>query len=204
MSFDNWRKYDDLHLDPVLNAAVGAFNETGYHGASVRDIARRAGLSVPGMYHHFASKQDMLVGILNLTMEDLLARSRAAKDEAGDDPVRSFALLVENLVLFHCHRRDLAFIGGSEMRSLVANNRQRIAAMRTAQQRMVDLEVEAASAAGLFHVEHTRDASRAVVTMCVAVPTWYRFDDEETPEQLAEQYVDFGLGLMRYSGVRPR
>ena len=45
-------------------------------------------------------------------------RSLAALDEGGDDVVRRLDLLVECLVLFHAHRRDLAFIAVSEIRSL--------------------------------------------------------------------------------------
>lgn len=82
----NWREYDELVLDPVLRAAVSAFVETGYHGATARRIAQLAGLSVPGMYHHFATKQDMLVGILDLTMDDLLGRGHEAKEEGGAIP----------------------------------------------------------------------------------------------------------------------
>lgn len=200
---NNWRLYGDIELDPVLRAALEAFVETGYHGATVRDIARRAGLSVPGIYHHYATKQDMLLTILDLAMEDLLSRSRAAKDEAGGDPVRAFARLVECLVLFHCHRRDLAFIGSSEMRSLEHANRVRITSQRTAQQRLIDAEVDAAVRSGRFGVSFPRDAARAVVTMCTAVPSWYRADHESTPEQVAARYVDFALGIMHYDGAPP-
>lgn len=198
-----WRQYSELQLDPVLKAALEAFVETGYHGATVRDIARRAGLSVPGIYHHYATKQDMLLGILDITMDDLLARSRAAKEEGGGDPVRSFALLVECLVLFHCYRRDAAFIGSSEMRSLEPANRTRIAALRTAQQRLIDAEVDEAARIGRFQVAYPHDAARAAATMCIAVPSWYRVGHESTPEQVAERYVEFALGLMHYAGPRP-
>jgi AcrR family transcriptional regulator len=198
-----WRVYEAFEMDPVLRASVEAFNETGYHGATVRDIARRSGLSVPGMYHHFATKQDMLVGILDYGMNDLLDRSRQARDEGQGDPVRTFSLLVECLVLFHCHRRDLAFIGASEMRSLEPSNRARIASMRTAQQRLLDAEVDQAHRAGRFKVSFPHDASRAVATMCTAIPSWYRIDHERTPEEVAERYVEFALGLMHYDGPRP-
>lgn len=199
-SVADWREYGEVELDPVLAAAAGAFVETGYHGATVRDIARRAGLSVPGMYHHFATKQDMLVGLLDVTMDDLLWRSQAARHEGAGDPVRAFSLLIECLVLYHCHRRDLAFIGASEMRSLEPDNRTRIARLRTTQQRMVDAEVDAAVEAGSFRVSHAHDASRAVTTMCVAIPQWYRPGHSSSPEEVARRYVGFALGLMGYDG----
>src|SRR6478672_5479890 len=122
----HWREYGPLEFDPVLTAALQEFLAIGYHGATVRGIAARCGLSVSGIYHYYTSKQQMLVSLMDFTMADLLARARAAQAE-GRDPVERFCLLVENLVLFHTHRRELGFVGGSEMRSFEPANRQKIA-----------------------------------------------------------------------------
>jgi AcrR family transcriptional regulator len=191
-------------LGPVLAAALEAFVELGYHGAAIRDIARRSGLSVPGLYHHYESKQAVLTEILDLTMDDLLWRSRAARREGGTDCVIRFALLIECLTLYHTYRRDLAFIGASEMRSLTAGNRERIAGLRHEQQRMVDAEVDQAIAERRFATPHPHEASRAVVTMCTAIPQWYRPKGPLTPEQIADRYVEFALRLMGHSGPAPR
>ena len=51
----DWRHYQPLHLDPVLGAATAVFLRTGYHGASVRDVAAESGFSVSGIYHYHAS-----------------------------------------------------------------------------------------------------------------------------------------------------
>ncbi|MBA8826384.1 AcrR family transcriptional regulator/DNA-binding transcriptional regulator YdaS (Cro superfamily) [Saccharopolyspora lacisalsi] len=193
----NWRHYPPLEFSPVLAAALAEFLRAGYHGTSVRDIARRSGLSVSGLYHHYVSKQDMLRTVLELTMNELLLRSREARAQ-GSGPVERFALLVECLALFHTHRHELGFVGASEMRSLEADNRVSIAAMRNAQQCMVDEEVEAAVEQGLFHNSSPHEASRAVVTMCTALPQWFRLDGPLSPERIAECYVEFALDLMRY------
>lgn len=192
----DWRSYPPLTLDQPLQAALSAFLEFGYHGATMRSIAQRAGLSVPGVYHYFGSKQDMLVAILDLTMEDLLARSRAARAE-GDDVVTRFALLVECLALYHTHRRELGFVGASEMRSLLPAHRRRVAAMRRSQQRMVDEEVEQGVRAGAFATQRPHEAARAVVTMCTALPQWYEPGGEASAEEVAAQYVEFALDLVR-------
>lgn len=192
----HWRSYGPLDFDPVLRAALEEFLTIGYHGATVRGIATRCGLSVSGIYHYYTSKQQMLVTILDFTMNELLTRSRAAQAE-GRDPVERFSLLIEHLALFHTHRRELGFIGASEMRSLAPGNRARIADLRTVQQRMVDVEVEEAVRQGRFRADHPHDAARAVVTMCTALPTWWRPDGSLTAEQIAERYVGFALDLMR-------
>jgi AcrR family transcriptional regulator/DNA-binding XRE family transcriptional regulator len=196
----DWREYGPLGFDPVLQAALDEFLEIGYHGATVRDIAARCGLSVSGIYHYYTSKQQMLVHILDLTMADLTRRSHAARAE-GRDPVERFSLLIENLALFHTHRRELGSVGASEMRSLDTGNRHKIADMRTAQQRMVDDEVEQAVRAGRFSTDRPREAARAVVSMCTALPTWWHREGPFGPEQIAEQYVRFALDLMRADGL---
>ena len=162
----------------------------------MRTIAERAGLSVPGLYHHHDSKQEMLVALLDLTMADLHARTQAALDEA-EGPVLRFALVVECLALFHTHRRELGFVGASEMRSLAPAARARVAASRVAEQRVVDAAVEDGVRAGVFAVARPHEAARAVVTLCTALPQWFRHDGPSTAEQVAADYVGFALDLVR-------
>lgn len=192
----DWRVYAPVDFDPVLRAALNEILDIGYHGATVRSIATRCGFSVPGIYHYYASKQQMLVTILDWAMTELLARARAARAE-GNNPVERFSLLIEHLALFHTHRCELGFVGASEMRSLEEPSRRRIAEMRTAQQRMVDEEVEAAVRLGHFRNDHPREAARAAVTMCTALANWWRPGGPFSPEQTAEQYVGFALALMQ-------
>ena len=193
----DWRLYQPLQLDPPLRAALAAFLEFGYHGATVRDVAQRAGLSVPGVYHYYPSKQHMLVAVLDLTMDDLATRSIAARAE-GRAPVERFSLLIQCLALFHTNRRELGFVGASEMRSLAPAERARIAASRRAQQQMVDVEVDAACLEGSFKVARPHEASRAVVNMCTSLSGWYDGKGASTAEEIAAHYVEFALDLMRF------
>ncbi|WP_410872923.1 TetR family transcriptional regulator [Nocardia sp. A7] len=193
-----WREFPRLDIDPMLAAAIESFVETGYHGATMRSIAQRAGMSVPGVYHHYRDKQDLLVRALDLTMDELHWRVGAARREAstGRDRV---ARVVEALALFHTHRRELAFIGASEMRSLNPGNRARIAASRNEIQHFLDEDIDTALAEDNLTAEHARAAGRAIATMCTALPQWFRLDGPATPEQIATAYADFALGLL---GIR--
>jgi len=198
----DWRSFPPLLMDAALRGALSSFVEFGFHGATMRTIADRAGLSVAGLYHYYAGKQDMLVALLDLTMADLHARSAAARDQ-GRDPVERFALLVECLALVHTHRRELGFVGASEMRSLEPDARRRVAAARRAQQHMVDREVEQAVRSGAFRTTRPREAARAVVTMCTALPQWFRDTGPTSAEQVAAQYVEFALDLVQCVADRP-
>ena len=50
----------EKRIDDIVNAAVEEFLEKGYDGTSMDAIARRAGISKGGLYHHFDSKEQIL------------------------------------------------------------------------------------------------------------------------------------------------
>ena len=48
----------------ILATAEAVFAEVGYRGASLREIAARCGISHPGLLHHFATKEALLMAVL--------------------------------------------------------------------------------------------------------------------------------------------
>lgn len=183
-----WRDFTTPTLAPLLQAALDCFVEQGYHGTTIRVVAARAGLSVPGLYHHYPSKQALLVGIVEFAMQDLLGRSEAALIDAGPSVEARFDAVIECLLLFHAYRSDLAFIAASEIRSLEGDARSKHIAQRDRQQRMIDELVESGVFDGIFAAPNALDASRAVVTMCTGVSQWYRREGPLSPEELAARY----------------
>ncbi|HEX7350542.1 helix-turn-helix domain-containing protein [Brachybacterium sp.] len=59
------RPTSSTRREEILDAASALFAERGYHGASLRDISRRVGISHPGMLHHFASKETLLGAVVD-------------------------------------------------------------------------------------------------------------------------------------------
>ncbi len=193
-----WRYFGEPELPVPLAAALGAFAEHGYHGTSVREIAARANLSVPGLYHHYPSKQSLLQGLLDRTRMDLLARSEQAVAEAGPEPVDQFDAVVESLLRFHMYRREQAFVGSTEIRSLDSSYKQTYIGLRDRQQRMVDEIVFAGVEAGDFRTSYPKDAARAVTTMCVGVSTWFKLDGELGPDELIARNLDLSRATVGY------
>ncbi len=195
-----WRDYGRADLPAPLAAALSAFADQGYHGTSVREIAARAGLSVPGLYHHYPSKQSMLQGLLERTMSDLLWRTESAIDAAGADPADRFDAVVEALLQFHLHRREQAFIGSTEIRSLDADYREIYTGMRRHQQKMVDEVVRAGVAAGIFVTGDPEDTGRAIATMCVGVSTWYKPGGRLSPQEIVVRFRRIARDAAGYVG----
>jgi AcrR family transcriptional regulator len=55
------KKSKEIRTEEIVQAAVQEFLERGYEGASMDNIARRASLSKGGLYHHFRSKDEILI-----------------------------------------------------------------------------------------------------------------------------------------------
>lgn len=192
----DWRAFPALDLDPVLIAAISVFVRTGYHGATMRTIATAAHMSVPGVYHHYPSKQALLVAVLDVAMTELHWRIPAARAEEAT-PTQRFANMVEALALFHTHRRDLAFIGASEMRSILPPDHERISALRNDIQYMLDDAAHAAILTGEFRTPHAHDATRAISTMCTSLPSWFQPSGPTSAPEIAREYARFAVDIMR-------
>src|SRR5699024_2757357 len=72
--------------DTIIRTALGYFGQYGYHGASMREIARQVGLSQAGLLHHFPTKADLLTAVLE--SRDTLSESAGrAASYRGDHPL---------------------------------------------------------------------------------------------------------------------
>ena len=62
--------------DSVLRVAARVFNERGYDGTSMEDLARALGVTKSAIYHHVSGKTELLRQSLELAMDALFAVTR--------------------------------------------------------------------------------------------------------------------------------
>lgn len=67
----------------LLAAATEVFAAEGYAGASIRQIAESAGVTIPVLYDHFASKKQLHLELLEQQGDALIA---ATSSVSGDSP----------------------------------------------------------------------------------------------------------------------
>lgn len=80
----------------ILAQAVAIFGESGYRGASLRDIAARCGISHPGLLHHFPTKEALLLAVLEQRDEADQARMSGAGSRGVDTLRRTVDLVRVN------------------------------------------------------------------------------------------------------------
>ncbi len=65
----------------IIKACAAVLEELGYHGMTIAEVARRAGISHNGLLHHFPDKDALLVAVLADLDEE---RRHALADDDGD------------------------------------------------------------------------------------------------------------------------
>ena len=77
----------------IVEAAAICFIEQGFHQTSIRDIAKRAGISLGNLYNHFESKTALIGEIAGLEADDLIA-IRAVLEQDGSARQRIDAFVI--------------------------------------------------------------------------------------------------------------
>jgi AcrR family transcriptional regulator len=105
------RAADEGRRNELLDALINAFGTGGIGGRSLRDIGAAAGTSHRMLLHHFGSRDEMMLAIV----EQVERRQTAMMTNLGDDPADAFAAMWEDLrrpelrpferLFFECYAR---------------------------------------------------------------------------------------------------
>lgn len=87
----------------ILREASKLFARKGYTGTSTREIAAAVGVRQPSLFHHFASKREILETLLAYSVEDAAEKARRVADAEGPAAERLYRFVFE----------DTAFLCGS-------------------------------------------------------------------------------------------
>lgn len=183
--------------ETILKAATSLFAANGFEATSVRRIASESGLSVPGMFHYFSSKEEILAAIMFGIMEEAFARLQEIID-SDSDPEKKLETLCAFYVERYASHQDELTILISERRSLTPQHqkifidRQRI--YIEALENIIHKFTEEGIIKPLNHVVLTF----LFYGMVGWTTTWYNPKGTITPEELGEIISEVFLhGIMK-------
>lgn len=81
--------------EQIVNEAIKIIHEKGYGALSIRELSRRVGITEPGIYRHFTSKDEIISGILNRMVEFGKTLQQRLQEEANPK------LKIKKLIDFH-------------------------------------------------------------------------------------------------------
>ncbi|HEY7403406.1 MAG TPA: TetR/AcrR family transcriptional regulator [Candidatus Angelobacter sp.] len=97
----------DRRLSKVLDHATQIFCEKGYEGASMRDLSRAAGMSLAGLYHYFASKEELLYRIQKHAFQTIIERLQQRLDSTTDSEERIRIFIENHLEYFLANKQAM-------------------------------------------------------------------------------------------------
>lgn len=170
--------------DSVLRIAARVFNERGYDGTSMEDLARALGVTKSAIYHHVSGKTELLRQSLDLALDALFAVTReegATRGPAADrlDHVLrgSVRVLVEELP----HVTLLLRVrGNTEVEKRALERR------REFDHHIADLVREGIVDGDIRSDIDPAVASRLLFGMVNSIVEWYKPDRGLTAEEVAD------------------
>jgi len=180
----------------ILRAARITFARHGFDGASIRDIAQEAGLSLSALYYYFPSKQDALFELIHNAFTWFSARAVETVETTGPDPVDRIAALVRFTVRYRSTYRQVSRV---ILRDTERLSQESFTTIRGLQRESRDIfvgVVQQGRDSCVFHVDNADIASRAILSIINSIPLWFSKDGTLTIDQLEEQYTRFSLRLL--------
>jgi AcrR family transcriptional regulator len=113
----------------LLDAATRAIAREGYHGTSMRDLARATGRAPSSAYAHFRSKEEILFEIQSDAFVTLIDGAEQAVERETDPSRRLYAFILNHVAFFDAHP-DLMRVLVHEAGALPPAHRSTIRALK--------------------------------------------------------------------------
>jgi TetR/AcrR family transcriptional regulator len=91
----NYSPKADARLNHILHAAARIISSEGYERATIRKVAKAAGMSLAGLYYYFSRKEELLFLIQFHTFDSLVDSLRRRIADAGS-PEEKLRAMVRN------------------------------------------------------------------------------------------------------------
>jgi AcrR family transcriptional regulator len=177
----------------VLRTAAAVFAADGFQAASVSQLARRAGLSKPGIYYHVRDKEELLFRICVNSMAGILRDARAAVSASKDPAAQLRGLMLAHIAFHWQHSHNLAILFG-QAGYLSPDRRRRVVALEREYLDLVRGVIREGQRRGRFRRVDPTVAAFSLFAMLNTLDSWYdprgRIRPEELTGELERLYFD--------------
>jgi len=181
----------------LLEAALIAFSERGFHGVSVRELARATDIHPSSMYAHLPSKEAVLMELMVLGHTEYAARVRTAVEEEADTDVTGrLAAFTRAHVGMHVDYSLLARVANRELHALSPERRAEVAEIRDGCVALLLRLIEEGVESGAFSTPDVFLAATMIGRMGMSVSDWWSPELEYPADHVIDVFVDGSLRLV--------
>lgn len=178
--------------EQISQEALRLFDELGYHGTGMEDVAKAVGLRASSLYNHYSSKQEVLADIAIRAMEELL-RANAVASSGQQEPEGKLVAIMRAHVIFHATQAMYVRVTNRSINSLEEPSRSVVLQLRRDYVARWMQVVEEGVQAGRFTAPDIKIACWSLIDMGMGVSQWFNPDGEYTAEQLGQMYGEYAL-----------
>jgi AcrR family transcriptional regulator len=188
-----------MNREMILEASAQIIRQKGYHAASMQDIADAVNLQKASLYHHFSSKQDILLALLDQALDLLIERVSVVT--SGDLPADE-KLSQAMRIYLGCleEHAALASVLLLEHRSLTPEYHDRHIPRRDRFERLWRDLIQEGMGSGVFHAVDPAMTARALLGVMNWTITWYRPEGRYSSGQISDNFASLFLDGLRGSG----
>ncbi|MCY1080863.1 TetR/AcrR family transcriptional regulator [Archangium lansingense] len=180
----------------ILETALRLFASHGFHGTSIRDVAKELGLQPSALYSHFPAKENILAELVQVGHETLHEVLRTALLNAGSEPAEQVRALVRAHTILHATHSQLAVVVNEELHALPPELAAPALALRHQASALLLEVVKRGVAMGRFSPPHLEATAAAISAMGVRIPYWYEPAGALTADSLAELHAELALRML--------
>lgn len=185
-----------MHTKSEILATAGElFSERGYHGTSMRELAKALHMRGASLYSHISAKEELLWEIVNEVADQFLALAEAVPRYIS--PEEQLVQLVRGHLKVIAHELHYAIVFFHEWKFLEPSLLARVKARRDAYEANFCRIIEEGTRQGLFQVANPRLAALFVLSALNWTYQWFRLEGPLSVEQLADHYMVFILRMLK-------
>jgi AcrR family transcriptional regulator len=188
----------------VLLVALSCFASRGFHGTSVRDLAKELDIQPGSLYSHVPSKEHLLATLVELGHRTHVQHVEAAVGSAGADPVARLAAFMNAHVEVHARWSMLAVVSNNDLASLPPAMAQPSLLLRQRVTRLLVEIVEQGRDEGRFDVPDVALVVAALGAMGMRVAAWFDGDPQHDVAAVAETYAELALRMVGAGSATPQ
>lgn len=176
----------------ILQAALGAFRERGYHATTLDDIAVRLGLRKTALYHYFPDKEAILYACHRESLAELRRLVETAQAQFARPADRLAYLIREHVRVMTdtLQGSPLAF----DVHALSPAHQREIIAGRDAYEQVLRELIEEGVQQGEFRPLPPKIAAFVILGAINWIARWYRPQGTFQARELGEAYAQHLLG----------
>jgi AcrR family transcriptional regulator len=185
-----------MNAPNIRRVATDVFAHQGYHGASLRQIAKACEITLGTVYHYYPSKQDLLAELMSDALEPLIASGHQVRAEFPGNPAQQLFEAVRRFVLVTLSAPQLAIIADVELRSLTGENAARALELRDEYEGIIRSIVTEGAESGAFHPGDVKIATFAVLAISNQPAYWFSEHGELSRDDVADAQAKMALRLV--------